>query len=142
MEALFWLIIIIIWIFSALAKKKERRSRQKEEPTSGIEEKILEALGIQLPKVPVPEEALTVEIPQKKKKIPAPFKPELKEEETKRTEILPATPVGEPEPEKADFLSAVELEEGIIFSEILGPPKAYQALPRWWNGIHVGLKNR
>lgn len=145
-ELIFWLIAIAIWIFSSQAKKKRTqpvpqvpRGGQElvqERRTATLEERILESLGIEMPKAPEPPPKIIVE----KKKI-TPLR--LPEEKLKpKAKIMPSAPDAKIKTKPSEFFTPDKLEEGIILSVILGPPKAYTFQPGWWNGRHVGLKNR
>lgn len=132
MELLFWLIIILIWIFISLLKRtKTIPTKEEPSPPPKEWEEILETLGFPIPPKPEPPR----EIKLKLKEAPVVL-------ET-RTEKPPSIKIEEKraEKEKVAFLTD-RWEEGIILSTILGPPKAYQILPRCRNGIRSGLKNR
>lgn len=126
--ALIWLIIIFIWIFSASKKTRRKDSDSGKETPSEFEKKILEALGISFPKIPEPA-------------IQKPPEPKIEEKihyvekkrEPKAPRDVPKLPVAkviveETEREFPDSLTAEKLQEGIVFSVILGPPKAYRFL--------------
>lgn len=141
MELLIWLIIIFFWIISLLAKTKKGPQPKEEpyEPTyepSEEEEEILETLGLPLP------------IPREKPKEKIEEAPILiqKEEVKPEIEVTPVEPLPKPEisPETKppEFLSSDKLEEGIILSIILGPPKALTICRGVGTGIRSGLKNR
>lgn len=126
--ALIWLIIIFIWIFSASKKTRRKDSESREKTPSGFEKKILEALGISFPEIPEPA-------------IQKPPEPKIEEKihyaEKKREPKAPcdvpkpatATVIAEEtEREFPDLSTEERLREGIVFSIILGPPKAYRFL--------------
>lgn len=126
--ALIWLIIIFIWIFSASKKVRRKDSKSGEKTPSELEKKILEALGMSFPEIPEP----TIQKP-----------PEPKIEEKihyVEKEMEPKVPCEVPRPaittviaeetkrESPDLSTVENLREGIVFSVILGPPKAYRFL--------------
>lgn len=115
---LFLLFIFILQIFLTKAAKKQRELPSSEEEIGDI----FETLGF--PKPPVQPKRVEPEI----------IKPEVLEE------IIPSEKIEKPptvlaeEPKKEMTLSRETLEEGIILSVILGPPRAKEIfMPRWWN---------
>ena len=128
-ELVFWLIAIAIWLFSSQAKKKRtqpipQETVQKRKPSS-LEERILESLGLKIPEAPEPPPKIIVE----KKKITPLRLPE----EKPKAEALPSALVPEIKAGRGEFITLDKLEEGIILSVILGPPKAYTFQPGWRN---------
>lgn len=131
-ESIIWLIVIAFWIISGLLKKRAKQPPEAKrqpypqppyhEKRAEFEEKILEALGFPAPK-PIPPQAPKVkkkpeatsvitgkklEVKTKAPPAPAPVKAE--------EEVFPAPLVFTPE----------KLQEGIILSTILGPPKSIE----------------
>lgn len=120
------LFIIILIVFQKLSKTLQQQQEQQQRESG--EEKIgdlFKTLGFPLPEEipPKPE--------WKKPEEPLIVKRKVKKPEVKITELKPLKP--ELPPEEAEVLKEEELafpqdklEQGIILSEILGPPKAYQ----------------
>lgn len=161
-ESIFWLVAIFIWLFSSAAKKKRtqpipqvprggQEPAQKRRPSS-IEERILESFGFKIPQAPEPQREpiserkpftqspAQVNIKKTREKI-ASLQLSIDQLKLKKEAILPA-PATEAKAGPYEFITLDKLEQGIILSVILGPPKAYTFQPGWWNGRHVGLKNR
>lgn len=161
-ELVFWLIAIAIWLFSAAAKKKRtqpipqvprggQEPVQKRKPSS-LEERILELLGLEIPEAPEPQREpiserkpftqspAQVNIKKTREKI-ASLQLTIDQLKQKKEAVLPAL-APEAKAGPYEFITLDKLEQGIILSVILGPPKAYTFQPGWWNGRHVGLKNR
>lgn len=153
-ESIIWLVIMVFfWLIPALTKKTKQPQETKRQPypqppyterpplekRAELEKKLLEAFGFPIPKPP-----------------PPPHPPVAKNTPRSHPVVLEKMPVAEvkappaPAAVKAKeeaihaplFFSPDKLEEGIILSIILGPPKSSTLLPGWWNGRHVGLKNR
>lgn len=123
--ALIWLIIIFVWIFSALKRIRRKDSESSKKTSSELGKKILEAWGISFPEIPEP----TIQKPPE----PEPPEPKIEEREPQAPPEVPkptvATVIAEETEREFSDLSTVEsLQEGIIFSVILGPPKAYRFL--------------
>ncbi len=143
---LIWLIIIFSWIFSASKKSRRKDSDVKKEAPPEFEKKILEALGISFPKVPGP---VIQKPPEIKEEIhypqgivlPVPLKEGPYAEKEKELQAPPEIPkpvvakviAEEAEREFPDLSTAEKLQEGIVFSVILGPPKAYRFLGLYSN---------
>jgi outer membrane biosynthesis protein TonB len=154
-ESIIWLVIMVFfWLIPALTKKtkqpqgsEERQPYPQPPPTQpswqereALEKKlkVLEALGFPIPKPqPLPQPPVA-----KKKHKPHPVVLEKKP----IPEIKPAAPMAVKTEEETMSVPLVfnsaKLQEGIILSIVLGPPKSSTLLPGWWNGRHVGLKNR
>ncbi|NIM03046.1 hypothetical protein GTN66_02700 [bacterium] len=145
-EVIFWVILALIWLISgSLLRKRARRERERvqkkgaaytepEEEKTGIspEEELRQVFGlwggeertipvseqppIVLPPVEEPEATRTVEA-----------------EELPQREIT-APPVLEPSPEEEELLIELDdletLGQGILLSEILGPPRAKRPFRR------------
>ena len=141
-ELVFWLIAIAIWLFSSQAKKKRQGQFPRREPIperrpSTLEEKILESLGLEIPEAPEPPPKIIVE---KKKITPLPLPEErLKPKgsglpsDKPETEALSSALAPEIKAGRGEFITLDKLEQGIILSVILGPPKAYTFQPGWRN---------
>ena len=161
-ELFFWLIAIAIWISSAAAKKKRtppipQVPRGGQEPVQNrkppsLEERILESFGFKIPEAPEPQRepiperkpslqsSAQVNIKKKKEQM-ASLQLSIDQLKLKKEAILPV-PATEAKAGTYEFIPLDKLEQGIILSVILGPPKAYTFQPGWWNGRHVGLRNR
>lgn len=152
-EAIIWLVIMVFfWLIPALTKKTKQPQETKGQPypqpphterpslekRAELEEKLLEALGFPIPKPPpLPQ-------PHIAKKAPRPHPVVL--EKKPISEIKPAAPIAVKTEEEAIpvplVFSSDKLQEGIILSIILGPPRSSTLLPGCWNGRQSGLKNR
>lgn len=146
-------IILFQWLSKAIHKQQEQQQEkeppagpQKDRRRSGVEE-LFESLGFSLPeeipsapkqeKVVMPQSEINRNVKKRKPEIrlePPKVNPE-KDKIPYRQEEEPASS-GLPE------FSRDKLEEGIILSEILGPPKAYRIRRGGGIGIRAGLKNR
>ncbi len=142
-ELIIWLIVMaVFWLLPALAKKNKQppqpQGQASPEKRAELEEKILEALGFPVPKpIPLPQPPIIV----KKKPLPV----VLAKKPAVGIKAPPATaPVkaGEETHPAPLIFTPDKLQEGIILSTVLGPPKAHVFLPGWWNGRHAGLKNQ
>lgn len=135
----FLFFIIFILLIQGLFKLLEKEEELEERPTT--EEKLkkyFEALG------------LPIEVPTSKKEKILKKKEEI--EEAKPSIIRPSaveekrpipTPKIEVEEKILTYFPSEKLEEGIILSEILGPPKSLKILGRGvGTGRRSGLKNR
>lgn len=120
---LFWIVILLIW--SALGSKAKKVRQEDKAKRSEKLRKLPEEFIIFAPPIPpVPSEKET-ELKEKKTIIEAPvFSSEPQRIPVKETEIKK-----EPEIDYLDFLSEDKLQEGVILSLILAPPKAYSLLP-------------
>lgn len=154
-ESIIWLVIMVFfWLIPALTKKTKQPQEAKRQPypqppyterpslekRAEIEKKILEALGFPVPIPPTPS-PLPIPV-QRKKNTPHPAISEKKP----APEIKPSAPAAVKAEEEAMpaplFFNPDKLEEGIILSAVLGPPKSSTLLPGCWNGRQSGLKNR
>ena len=115
-----------------------RREPAQERKSFSFEERILESLGLRIPEEPKPQPPPKIII--KEEKITPVRLPE--EKKKPKAEIMPAVSAPKIKAKPCEFITLDKLEEGILLSVILGPPKAYQFLPGWWNGRHAGLKNQ
>lgn len=147
-ELVFWLIAIAIWLFSSQAKKKRQGQFPRREPIperrpSTLEEKILESLGLKIPEAPEPQREPTSEskpFTQSAAQVNTKKKTEeivslqltIDQLKQKKEAVLPAL-APEAKAERGEFITLDKLEEGIILSVILGPPKAYTFQPGWRN---------
>lgn len=116
---IFWSVIVFLWIILPLLRKRRLQPEEKIPPE--IEEEILETLGFPIPKPPktqAPLEEIIVPIQAKEEKV----RPE--------TETKPQTISLEIKEEEPEYLSVEKLQEGMILSIILGPPKAKTILSR------------
>ena len=138
----FLIFIIFILLLQRLSKNLEEQRRQQQEEEK--EEKIkdfFQTLGF-----PLPEEIPPKPKPEEPKE-PAVIKKEIKKPEAGIAELKPekVEPRGkeiEEDEEELPTFSEDKLEEGIILSAILGPPKAHQIRRGGGIGIRAGLKNR
>ena len=137
------LFIIFIILIQKLNKGlKEQGQQERRKPSSSEEtlKDIFQTMGF-----PLPEELPTKPKPEKPKK-PVIKKtarePEIKitQQESAKLETL-AAPLEETT-EELLALSQDKLEQAIILTEILSPPKAYQIRRGGGIGIRAGLKNR
>lgn len=138
MELFFWLVMIIVWVVSILAgeakrKKRLEKHRLEGKPVSKKKDWLLDMLGIPQEEIPeyIPEELIRIQAKKRseieRKRAERKTTPEV-EKKTIAPKIYPVKPTVEEQLEKPTFdLSARDkLEEGIILSVILGPPKAYR----------------
>jgi hypothetical protein len=124
--ALIWLIIIFIWIFSAAKKSRRKDSESRKDSPSEFEKKILEALGISFPNIPEPPIQEPLETKGKK---PSPAFAENQISLFEAPKPVAAKVIAkEAETGSSDLLTEEKLQEGIVLSIILGPPKAYRFL--------------
>ena len=135
--ALIWLIIIFIWIFSASKKTRRKDSESREKTPPEFEKKILEALGMSFPEIPEPDIQKPLEIQEE-------IHYAEKEKETQTPPEIPKPVVAkviveETEREFPDSSTVEKLQEGVVFSVILGPPKAYQFLGLYSNPKRIDL---
>lgn len=124
-EVGFWLVIFLIWFISSQTKRKTKKTFPEEETDSEVGKDILETLGFPFPRIPkkYPTE-------KKKEKI-VPVQSKVKEELKPKLEVTePTLTVGIKQP-SLELFSLDKLQEGIIFSVVLGPPKSKNFLPRW-----------
>ena len=134
-------LIIILLIQRKLKALQEQQKGQQEAPTEEETKHYFQSLGF-----PPPEE-IPSEPKQEKAKEPVIVQKQIKRPEVKIAELkpikfkLPPEETEEAE-EQLPSYSADKLEEGIILSEILGPPKAYRFCRGGGIGIRAGLKNR
>lgn len=139
-ESIIWLIVIAFWIISGFLKKKAKQPQEARRPPypeapypekrTELEEKILEALGFPVPKpIPAP-------LPPIAKKKPKPQPVVLEKRPVAEIKAPPATAVkaGEEAFPASLVFTSDRLQEGIILSTILSPPKAYAFMPGWRNG--------
>ncbi len=135
----FIIFILLIQGLFKLLEKGEKEEELEEKPTTEEElKKYFEALGLPV-RVPTSKKE---KIPKKKEEIeevkPSIIRPSAVEE--KRP--IP-TPKIKTEEEILTYFPSEKLEEGIILSEILGPPKSLKILSRGvGTGRRSGLKNR
>lgn len=145
-ELIFWLIAIAIWLFSSQAKKKRTQPipqvpRGGQEPvqerrTATLEERILESLGIEIPKAPEPQRE---PISERKPFTQSPAQADIKKTrekiaslqltidqlKQKKEAVLPGL-APEAKAELYESITLDKLEQGIILSVILGPPKSIE----------------
>jgi hypothetical protein len=118
-------IIFILLLRKASRTLEEQRKEQQKEPTEEEIKNLFQTLGFpppqEIPPEPKPERAEEPVIVKKEIK-----KPEVKIAELKPAKIKPPPKQVEEAKEELLTFSQDKLEEGIILSEILGPPKAYQ----------------
>ena len=137
----FILFILLLILLHKLNKSiKEQQGRQEEEPSEEEIRDYFKTLGF-----PVPEEE-TPKLKQEKLKEKLIVKREIKTTEKKVADLKPTVTEAPYKPleetQELPSLTQDKLEEGIILSEILGPPKAYQSRRGGGIGIRAGLKNR
>lgn len=129
-EAFFWLLIISIWAISILAKKRKKGTDLEKEPT-----------WFPFPKIPAEIPQPSIEKKKEEKQIYFEVKKKNKKIEPEIVKAtLPAFPAAagsrqgpekeEVKEEAVDLASLEKLEEGIMLSLVLGPPKAYQLYRR------------
>ena len=137
---LIWIIVIVIWIVSALAKKQAGTTSHQEgpPPEEGVYRKPEEAIERFLRRLSGDEEIKIIPSESTVEKAVSP--PPLREEMVAPSQIeeVEEEPVREAEPEPrrkkirrapspyAPDLSTIR--QGIILSEILGPPRAKKPL--------------
>lgn len=157
-ESIIWLVIMVFfWLIPTLTKKTKQPREAERQPYSqpppaspswqereALEKKLrlLETLGLRFP-MPLPETYPLHPPPvAKKKHEPHPVVAEKKT----ISEIKPAAPAVVKTKEEAIpvplVFSSDKLQEGIILSIVLGPPKSSVFMPGCWNGRQSGLKNR
>jgi hypothetical protein len=135
-------LIFIILIQRLLKTLQEQKKQQQEEAGKDKFEDIFQTLGF-----PFPQEVTPEPEPEKPKQ-PSVVKMEIKKPEIKIPELksvkieAPRKEITEEVKEELLALSEDKLEEGIVLSEILGLPKAYQIRRGGGIGIRAGLKNR
>ena len=137
----FLLFLIFIILIQRMLKTAQEQQKEQKEPTKDEIKKYFLTLGF-----PAPEESQP-KPPREKPRQPLIVKKEMKEAGVKIAEPKPkkAKPIIKQEEEAEERLpifSRDKLEEGIILSEILGPPKAYRICRGGGIGIRAGLKNR
>ncbi len=119
----FLIFLIFIILIQRLLKTLQEQQKQQQEPTEKEIKNYFQALGLppikELPPEPRPEKAKQPPIRIKKPEVKI---PELKPVKMKamHKEMIEETK------EELPVFSEDKLEEGIILSAILGPPKAYQ----------------
>lgn len=133
-ESIIWLIVIAFWIISGILKKRTKQPEEDKrqpypkpppepEKRTELEERILEALGFPVPKpAPAPAPPLVKKKPK--------LQPVILEKKPAAEIKAPPTPAVIKTEEKAIpaplVFSPDKLEEGIILSTILGPPKSIE----------------
>ena len=138
-----FLFLILIIVFHKLSKVlQEQQEQQQKKSGEGKVRELFQTLGFPLPEETVPLPKPQKPRPGKQEKIWKPAEEDAKLELTQPAKLqLPSEPVEKTEREPIVFYRD-KLEEGIILSEILGPPKAYQIGRGGGIGIRAGLKNR
>ena len=137
----FLILILLIQRWLKSLQEQQEQQKEQEEPTEKEVKDYFQFLGFppaeELPPKPELEKPKQPAIVKKKVK-------RIKEEviEAKPAEIKLAPEKTEEAEELLPALSTDKLQEGIILSEILGPPKAYQTRRGGGIGIRAGLKNR
>ncbi len=125
----FLLFVIFIILIQRLTRVlQEQQKEEQREPAKEKINELFKTLGFPLPEETPPEpKSERLESPKEpvivKKEIK---KPEVEIAEFKPTKIEPPPKRTEEEEEELPAFSTDKLEEGIVLSEILGPPKAYQ----------------
>ena len=137
---IFIIFIVVIFIFQALGqvltKRQKQTTPQGEKPSKGKTiEDILKTLGFP----PIEEEPPAEVIVEKKKEEKPKIEKAVGGKPQEEEKTVPA--LAEKLPEK-EFLPLDKLEEAIIYSTIIGPPKAYQIRRGAGIGLQAGLKNR
>ena len=134
--------LIFIILIQKLLKTLKEQQKQQQEPTEDEIKNYFQSLGF-----PPPEELPVQSKPESPEQPPL-VKREIKKPEVEVSELKPVkikAPckeiIEETKEELPDF-SEDKLEQGIILSEILSPPKAYQNRRGGGIGIRAGLKNR
>ncbi len=121
---IFLIFIIVMFLLQAvgqiLTRRKRHFPREEKPPQEATLEDILERLGFPMEKPPLEEKPAEIEIEEAS---------ELEKAEEVKTgsedEKIPE-PLPDKIPEKEGILSFDKLEEAIIYSAIIGPPKAKQ----------------
>lgn len=134
---IFLFFILFIFILQSLGQILERRRKIPPEEKTSEESPLEDILGTQ--EIPLPqEEKIPLEVVSKEEE----EKKEGIEEKRLKKEIKPQEikPIF-PE-EREEIVSSQELETAIIYSTIIGPPKALQIRRGAGIGIQAGLKNR
>ena len=134
----FLLFITFLILIQKLIKTLQEQQKEQKEPSEEETKDYFQSLGF-----PPPREIPPQPKPERPKE-PVIAKREIKRPEIKIAEFKPTrieVPPKQAEEELPTF-SQDKLEEGIILSAILGPPKAYQIRRSVETGIRSGLKNR
>ena len=137
----FLLFITFLILIQKLIKTLQEQQKEQKEPSEEETKDYFQSLEF-----PTPEEIPSEPKQEKLEKLKEPViaKREIKRPEIKIAEFKPTrieVPPKQAEEELPTF-SQDKLEEGIILSAILGPPKAYQIRRSVETGIRSGLKNR
>ncbi len=133
---LFWVVVIIIWIVSALARKQPGTSPEGEQPLAKGEgyRKPEEALERFLRRLSGEEEIRVAPLNLERE---TPLPPRIEEERVAPPQVKAEEPVYKMKlPEKKEemrlplpgTLDIPTIRQGIILSEILGPPRAERPL--------------
>ena|GEM_PF-1281398 len=134
--------LIFIILIQRLIKTLQGQQKKQTEPTEEEIKNYFQSLGFppprELPLKPKPEKPKQPSIVKREIKKPEVRIPELK---LARVEAPQKEIIEEADAELPTF-SEDKLEEGIILSEILSPPKAYQIRRGGGIGIRAGLKNQ
>ncbi len=139
LSTIFWVIVITIWIISALARKRAGTSPEEQPPAEGEgHRRPEEALENFLRRISG-EEEIQIVPPMAKRAIPP--SPWIEEKEVVLPQVKTRAKVEEPVyeiklPEKKEavrsplpgILNISTIRQGIILSEILGPPRAQRPL--------------
>lgn len=138
-------IIFLILLRKFVENLQKQQKQEQEEPREKEIDNYFQALGFPPPEEIKPEPKLRLR-PEKPKE-PVTIKKEIKKTETitpklKPTQVMPSLEQTEKTKEELLVFSQEKLQEGIILSIILGPPKAYQIRRGGGIGIRAGLKNR
>jgi hypothetical protein len=136
----FLIFLTFIILIQKLLKSLQEQQKEQAEPNEEEIRDYFQTLGFppprEIPPAPKPEKPKKPLIEKKKiKSLEAEFA------QVKPVKIKPAPKQTEDREEELSITLRDKLEEGIILSEILGPPKAYQIRRGGGTGIHAGLKN-
>lgn len=135
MENLILLIfILIVFFLQSLGQILERRKRASQKEKTSEEtplEEIFETIEIPYPA----EMKVPVEVSSEKTE-------EIAEKAVEETQEIKEEKTEEAKPEQDEIISSDEWETAIIYSTILGTPKALQFRRGAGTGIQAGLKNR
>jgi hypothetical protein len=131
-----WIVIIAVWLVFSYAGKKKPGTTQTPKPKDTSIEDLFRILGMQVPEKPRPQfQQSPVEIREEKPKQQKPV-PSLSEQpqqtmptvQLKQSVLSPKQSYIEDETQ--DILSLDKIQEGFVYSIILGAPKAYQWINR------------
>lgn len=140
--SLFYIIIALIWIVSMILKARGKKGGEVPPSEEEVEE-YFRTIGLPPQELPTRYEPTRPEVPlppkrepirpqpaEAKRPIPKVKAPEIKKE-IKKEPLLPKEVPVQKIPPLAKTLTKEQLQEGIILSTILGPPRAHRNLRRY-----------